>query len=82
MRTEKHIDMEHIEQNFSLKAWMRSSGRTLGVAYMYIFKQIKRTSTCMRIFSPAVYHKRGNHTVTLYEKRVEIRYHLRGSPLG
>ena len=31
---------------------------------------------------PAVYHKRGNHTVTLYEKRVKIRYHLRGSPLG
>ena len=30
----------------------------------------------------AVYHKRGNHTVTLYEKRVKIRYHLRGSPLG
>ena len=30
----------------------------------------------------AVYHKRGNHTVTLYEERVKIRYHLRGSPLG
>ena len=30
----------------------------------------------------AVYHKRGNHTVTLYEKRVKIWYHLRGSPLG
>ena len=29
-----------------------------------------------------VYHKRGNHTVTLYEKRVKIRYNLRGSPLG
>ena len=30
----------------------------------------------------AVYHKRGNHTVTLDEKRVKIRYHLRSSPLG
>ena len=30
----------------------------------------------------AVYHKRGNHNVTLYEKRVKIRYHLHGSPLG
>ena len=26
----------------------------------------------------AVYHKRGNHTVTLYEKRAKIRYHLLG----
>ena len=25
----------------------------------------------------AVYHLRGNHTVTLYEKRGKIRYHLR-----
>ena len=32
--------------------------------------------------NPAVYHKRGNHTVTLYEKRVKIRYHLHGSHLG
>ena len=25
----------------------------------------------------AVYHLRGNHTMTLYEKRGKIRYHLR-----
>ena len=30
----------------------------------------------------AVYHLRGNHTVTLYEKREKIRYHLRVWPLG
>ena len=41
----------------------------------------KVTYLCGDVFV-AVYHKRGNHTVTLYEKRVKIRYHLRGSPLG
>ena len=30
----------------------------------------------------AVYHLRGNHTVTLYEMRGKIRYHLRVWPLG
>ena len=34
------------------------------------------------LYHMAVYHKRGNHTETLYEKGLKIRYLLRGSPLG
>ena len=34
------------------------------------------------IVSEAVYHLRGNHTMTLYEKREKIRYHLRVWPSG
>ena len=54
-----------------------------------LYKTIFTDKICVAIVSchflhicTAVYHKRGNHTVTLYEKRVKMRYYLRGSPLG
>ena len=48
---------------------------------VYIFFISHQNHLPLRI-TLAVYHKRGNHSVTLYEKRLKIRYHLRGSPLG
>ena len=42
-----------------------------GYLFFYVFSLIS-----------AVYHLRGNHAVTLYEKREKIRYHLRVWPLG
>ena len=45
------------------------------------FPRLPRGSNQVHL-ATAVYHLRGNHTVTLYEKREKIRYHLRVWPLG
>ena len=69
---EERRELEHSVEDILCREGINSVGLISLKVLIGVIKDISR----------AVYHKRGNHTVTLYEKRLKIRYHLCGSPLG